>query len=91
MNPKVKKTKIQQQLIYYFDPDVMGLFQPFQAEMMWRFDLLNYDDVVQNFDLILNYVENQYMPPPPRQPLPSEAVEKLKNWQNNGFPLKSPT
>lgn len=91
MNPKVKKAQIQQQLIYYFDPDIMGIFQPFQASMMWRLDLLNYDDVVQNFEIIMYNLENKFMPPPPRQPLPPEAIEKLKNWENNGFLLKSPT
>lgn len=90
MNPKVKKTKIEQEVVY-FDPDIMGIFQPFQAPMMWRFDLLNYDDVVQNFDIIMYNLENQYMPPPPRQPLSSEAIKKLKTWKDHCFPLKSPT
>ena len=91
MNPKVKKAQLQQQLIYYFDPDIMGIFQPFQSAMMWRLDLLNYDDVVQNFEIIMYQINGGGMPPPPRQPLSSEAIAKLNNWKNNGFLLKSPT
>ena len=90
MNPKVTKTKIKQERIFYFDPDVMGLFQPFQAPMMWRLDLLNYDDVVKNFDIIMYQLETNSMPPDPRTKLPAEAIENLKNWKKNGFPLKAP-
>ena len=88
MNPKITKAAVSNEI--YFDPDIKGMFQPFRAAMMWRFDLTNYDDVVQNYELILGRISSKDspMPPPPLTPLTEEQIEKFRSWGNNFFPFR---
>lgn len=87
MNPKITKALIDTPT--YFDPDVIALFKPFRNNMMWRLDLNNYDDVVQNFDNILNLVQTQQMPPDPFPKFTEGDIQVLENWQGGNFPLKA--
>lgn len=72
-----------------FQNDIMPLFKQFQAPMMWRFDLTNYDTVVANADMIYIRISNQdgagYMPPPPFPPLTTDQIDMFHQWMTTGF------
>ena len=72
-----------------FQNDIMPLFKQFQAQMMWRFDLTNYDAVRANAQMILTRIANEggagYMPPPPFDPLTDAQIEMFRQWINGGF------
>lgn len=76
-----------------FQNDIAPIFAPFQPAMMWRFDLLNYQQVVANIDIIINRISivesptnNIPMPPPPFPPLTQEQINAVKQWKAEGFP-----
>jgi hypothetical protein len=71
-----------------FSNDIMPLFKQFQGQMMWRFDLTNYDQVKANADTIYGRISNPDgpMPPPPFDPLTAEQIQTFKDWMNDGFP-----
>ena len=58
-----------------FSNDIMPLFNQFRGQMMWRFDLTNYEHVSANAVVILNRINgnNGFMPPPPFDPPPHAA------------------
>jgi len=73
-----------------FQEDIMPLFQQFQAPMIWRFDLTNYETVKANANLILQRITNAdgsgYMPPPPFPPLTDAQIQMFKQWIQENFP-----
>ncbi len=73
-----------------FQEDIMPLFQQFQAQMMWRFDLTNYETVKANAQLIYQRISNEdgsgYMPPPPFPPLTDAQIQTFKQWMDDGCP-----
>lgn len=87
MNPKITKALVDTPV--YFDPDVIALFKPFRSNMMWRLDLCNYEDVLQNFDNIMGLVTSGQMPPDPFPKLTEGDIQVLQNWQGGNFPLKA--
>ena len=70
-----------------FQNDIMPTFKQYKAQMMWRFDLTNYDDVVANAETIYGQISgpNASMPPAPFCPLPDTVVESFKKWMQTGF------
>ena len=69
-----------------FQNDIMPVFKQFQAEMAWRLDLTNYDQVKANYKLILGQVATRSMPPPPFPPLSDQQIAQFIAWGNQGFP-----
>lgn len=73
-----------------FNNDIMPLFKQFQAQMMWRFDLTDYETVKANAQLILNRISNAddsgYMPPPPFDPLTQDQIDMFREWISEGYP-----
>lgn len=71
-----------------FANDIMPLFNQFKGQMMWRFDLTNYDQMKANASTILNRINgsNGFMPPPPFDPLTLEQIQLFEQWINDGFP-----
>jgi hypothetical protein len=69
-----------------FESDIVPIFQPYQGNMMWRFDILSYDAVKANADLIFSYISAQAMPPPPFDPLSDGQIATFKAWMAAGFP-----
>jgi hypothetical protein len=71
-----------------FSNDIMPLFKQFQGQMMWRFDLTNYDQVKANADSIYGRISSPDgpMPPPPFDPLTAEQIQTFKDWMNDGYP-----
>ena len=51
-----------------FSNDIMPLFNQFTGQMMWRFDLTNYDQVIANAQTIYGRINGGGMPPPPFDP-----------------------
>jgi hypothetical protein len=69
-----------------FANDVMPIFYQYKSEMMWRFDLTNYDQVKANATLILGRISNAAnpMPPPPYPPLTPAQIQTFQQWINGG-------
>lgn len=71
-----------------FQNDIMPLFNQFKGQMMWRFDLTNYEQMKANASIILNRINgnNGFMPPPPFDPLTPEQIQLFEQWINDGCP-----
>lgn len=69
-----------------FRTDIAPMFAPFRANMMWRFDITNYDTVKANAALIFAQISSQSMPPPPMTPLSEQQIELFGQWMADGFP-----
>ena len=77
-----------------FKTNISPLFQQYQAQMRWRFDLTDYDDVKANADLIYSYISPSVedgvtyppqMPPPPFSPFTDDQIAMFKTWMDTGF------
>jgi hypothetical protein len=69
-----------------FANDIAPLFQQFRGQMIWRFDLTLYGDVVANYKEILDRIRNKGMPPPPFPPLTDEQIAMFADWIDQKFP-----
>lgn len=69
-----------------FESDIVPIFQPYQGNMMWRFDITSYDAVKANANLIWSYISAKAMPPPPLDPLSDEQIATFKAWMAAGYP-----
>jgi len=71
-----------------FRDDIMPIFNQFRGQMMWRFDLTNYEHVKANATIINNRLANADiygpMPPPPLDPLTPEQIRLFSQWINEG-------
>ena len=67
-----------------FSTDIMPLFYQFKGQMMWRFDLTNYEHVKANAQTILGRINGGGMPPPPFDPLTFEQIQLFAQWINEG-------
>ena len=69
-----------------FDNDIMPLFNQFKGQMMWRFDLTNYDQVKANAATIFGRINGGGMPPPPFDPLTLEQIQLFQQWMSDDCP-----
>jgi hypothetical protein len=71
-----------------FQHDIVPLFSQFQGQMMWRFDLTNYEHVRANAKTIFSRISDPGfpMPPPPLKPLSGPQVELFASWIREGYP-----
>jgi hypothetical protein len=67
-----------------FSNDIMPIFYQFKGQMMWRFDLTNYQHVKANAATILGRIDGGLMPPPPFDPLTLEQIQLFEQWINDG-------
>jgi hypothetical protein len=70
-----------------FSNDIMPIFYQFKGQMMWRFDLTNYDHVKANAATILGRIQagaGAGMPPPPFDPLTLEQIQLFEQWISDG-------
>lgn len=67
-----------------FSKDIMPIFNQFKGQMMWRFDLTNYNQVKANATIILGRIDGGGMPPPPFDPLPFDQIQLFQQWINEG-------
>lgn len=71
-----------------FSNDIQPLFNQFKGQMMWRFDLTDYDHVRANAQIIYDRISSPDgpMPPPPFDPLTTEQISTFQQWMNEGCP-----
>lgn len=75
-----------------FQKDIAPMLAPFRANMIWRFDITDYDTVKANVDLIAGQIIGNgpanppSMPPPPYPPLSDQQQALFTEWQNDGCP-----
>jgi hypothetical protein len=72
-----------------FQTDIAPMCAPFQANMMWRFDLADYDTVKTNALMIygrLTGTTGNPMPAPPLPPLDPSLIALFKQWMTEGCP-----
>jgi hypothetical protein len=72
-----------------FKTDIAPMFAPFRANMIWRFDLTDYDTVRANATLIYGCITGNNgnpMPAPPFQPLSQQQLDTFNQWMLDSFP-----
>jgi hypothetical protein len=72
-----------------FRTDIAPILEPFRDNMLWRFDLADYDAVKPNAQLIMGRLTGAtgtQMPPPPMPPLTSAQIALFKQWMAEGCP-----
>lgn len=69
-----------------FKTDIAPMFAPFRANMMWRFDITNYDTVKGNAGMIYGHISTNLMPPAPMPPLSKDQTDLFAQWMKDGCP-----
>lgn len=72
-----------------FQTDIAPLFAPYQANMMWRFNLADYDTVKNNAHMLWGRITGKTgttMPPPPMDPFNDAQKALFKQWMDEGCP-----
>jgi hypothetical protein len=71
-----------------FQHDIVPIFDPYRGQMMWRFDLTNYEHVKANHDAIYGQISGRdgTMPPPPLDPLTPAQIQLFTSWVADGCP-----
>lgn len=72
-----------------FKTDIAPMLAPYRANMMWRFDITDYDTVSQNAKMIyprLIASPPSQMPPPPMEPLTQAQTDLFHQWMLDGCP-----
>jgi hypothetical protein len=72
-----------------FQTDIAPMFAPYIANMMWRFNLADYDTVKSNAQIILGRLlgtTGNKMPPPPMDPLNDSQIALFRQWMADGCP-----
>ena len=68
-----------------FSSDIAPIFNQFTGQMLWRFDLTNYDQVRANAQVIYGRINTNQMPPPPFDPLTLEQIQLFQQWMDEGY------
>jgi hypothetical protein len=72
-----------------FKDDIAPMFAPYRANMMWRFDITDYDTVSKNAQMIYGRLSGKtgnQMPPPPLEPLSQSQIDLFEAWMNECCP-----
>lgn len=73
-----------------FANDIAPIFNPFRENMLWRFDLTNYDQVKANASIIQVFITaspDGRMPPANYgPPLSAQQIATFQQWIVEGFP-----
>ena len=72
-----------------FARDIAPFLAPYRENMLWRFDLADYEAVKANADVIYTNISplgQGGMPPPPLPPLTDTDVAKFKFWIDEACP-----
>ena len=71
-----------------FKTDIAPMLAPYRANMMWRFDITDYNTVKQSADIIYQRLSGNpnfnRMPPPELDPLSPQNVALFKQWIDDG-------
>ena len=73
-----------------FAKDIAPIFAPFRDNMLWRFDLTDYDAVKASAQLIDDFITpsggSSAMPPAPLPPLEAGQIELFTTWISQSCP-----
>jgi hypothetical protein len=71
-----------------FQTDIAPMFAIYQANMMWRFNLTDYDTVKANAKMLLGRMTStsDKMPPPPLDPFNPSQIALFTQWIADGCP-----
>lgn len=72
-----------------FATDIAPILAPYRENMLWRFDLADYDTVKANAAIIeknITPTDGSQMPPPPLPSLEAEDIGAFKAWLAEGCP-----
>ncbi len=71
-----------------FARDIAPLLAPYRENMLWRFDLADYDGVKSNAALIYGQIDpaTGSMPPAPLPPLEPSSIATFKQWIDEACP-----
>lgn len=73
-----------------FKTDIAPMFAPYRANMMWRFDITDYETVKGSaaiiYQRIIGNPNFNQMPPPPMDPLSKAQTDLFLQWMNDGCP-----
>ena len=73
-----------------FKTDIAPMLAPYRANMMWRFDITDYETVKTNAELIWGRISaspsNGQMPPSPMPGLTQEQQDLFQAWMKEGYP-----
>ena len=63
-----------------FAADIAPMLAPYRPNMMWRFDLADYDAVKANATIIRDQIAGGQMPPPPLPPFSARQIALFTDW-----------
>ncbi len=72
-----------------FARDIAPVLAPYHDNMVWRFDLTDYEAVKANASLIytnISRTDGSQMPPPPLPPIRPIDVAMFNSWMTEGCP-----
>ena len=72
-----------------FKTDIAPMLAPYRANMMWRFDITDYDTVSQNAQMIYGRLQGTtglQMPPPMMEALTQPQIDLFGLWIKEGCP-----
>ena len=72
-----------------FARDIAAVLAPYRDNMIWRFDLADYEAVKANAALIyanISPTDGSQMPPPPLPPIHPAHVAMFNAWMADGCP-----
>lgn len=74
-----------------FAQHIAPMLAPYRDNMLWRFDLADYEAVKANATAIYQNIDPSSalgggMPPPPLPPLDQADIDAFEAWINEGYP-----
>ena len=73
-----------------FKTDIAPMFAPYRANMMWRFDLTDYETVKASAGIIYARITGDPafnpMPAPPMEPLSKAQTDLFNQWMQENYP-----
>ena len=68
-----------------FEQDIKPILQQYAGQMMWRFDLTNYETMKANAEAINYQIQNKMMPPQPWDGQLTDAqIDLIDQWVKGG-------
>lgn len=73
-----------------FEKDIVPMFYDYRGPMLWRFDLIKYEDVKANAAMIYGMIkegpENGGMPPTPFPAFTDDQINMFAQWMTDDYP-----